>query len=88
MRRGQPQGCTFIGKAYYGGEGVKKDYKKAAEFYKKSCDQNHPTGCMLLGILYEDGLGAQRDLQTAKKYYSKVCQIGENLGCKLYKEAK
>ena len=45
---GKPQGCTFIGKAYYGGEGVKKDYKKAAEFYKKSYGQNHPAGCMLL----------------------------------------
>lgn len=35
---GDGVGCTLLGKIYEEGKGVKKDLKKAKEFYKHACD--------------------------------------------------
>lgn len=37
--------CRNLGVFYENGFGVKQDYKKANEFYKKACDGGHNTAC-------------------------------------------
>jgi hypothetical protein len=42
-----------LGARYERGDGVKMDYEKAAEFYKKACDSGEYSACANLANLYE-----------------------------------
>ena len=77
--------CFYLGKLYYTGEGVKQNYQKAAELWKKACDGGNPSACGALGILYEEGKGLRQDYAIAKEYFGKACDLGDQLGCDEYK---
>nr|WP_276321360.1 hypothetical protein [Helicobacter pylori] len=53
-------GCKGLGKLYYYGEGVKKDFKKALALFEKACDLNNSGGCGALGMLYENDQGVEK----------------------------
>ena len=67
--------CANLGRAYYFGENIKQDYKKASELYLKACDLKHGKSCHNLGILYEKGEGVQQSYQKADQFYSKACDL-------------
>lgn len=57
-----------IGQIYYiGGDGIKKDYVKAKEWFKKGRDWEH------LGDLYYYGKGVEQDYLLALYYYQEAC---------------
>ncbi len=58
-----------------------KDFKKAKELYKKSCDTNNAIACRNLGFIYNNGLGTKQDYLKASKLYSKACDGGDAKGC-------
>lgn len=78
--------CSILGSYYNFGFGVKQDYLKARELYKKSCDMKFGGGCLLLSALYHDGLGVRQNLSIAKQYAGKACELGIQEGCNFYRE--
>ena len=81
----QSLSCYNLGVMYYNGEGVRQDYHKAAELYKKACDMKDAMACNNLGAIYGKGLGVKQNRSIAKQYYGKACDLGEQLGCDNYK---
>ncbi|WP_258864556.1 tetratricopeptide repeat protein [Helicobacter sp. MIT 01-3238] len=60
--------CYNLGNMYYNGEGVRQDYHKAVELYKKACDMKYADACNNLGVLYGNGQGVRQNSSTAKQY--------------------
>ena len=81
----QAESCYNLGGMYYEGRGVRQDYAKAAELYKKACDMKYGDAYNNLGVLYDKGLGVRQNLSTAKQYYGKACDFGDQMGCDNYK---
>ncbi|MGX2973336.1 tetratricopeptide repeat protein [Helicobacter sp. T3_23-1059] len=77
--------CYKLGVMYVKGQGVRQDYHKAVELYKKACEMKHDTACNNLGFLYENGQGVRQNLSIAKQYYGKACDLGIQLDCDNYK---
>lgn len=82
---GGRRSCLMEGVHYTFGYGVKQDYLKARELYKKSCDMKFFLGCFYLAGLYHDGLGVRQNLSIAKQYAGKACDLGDQDGCDLYR---
>ena len=89
---GDIESCSDIGFLYLQGEGVKQDYQKAAELFKKACDGSSRSDCFILANLYRDGKGVEQNYQKAAKLYQKSCNNGEMYSCnflgKLYATGK
>lgn len=79
------QSCFNLGVAYNQGKGVRQDYHKAAELYKKSCDMKFAQACHNLSILYFNGQGVRQNNSTAKEYFGKACDLGIQDSCDNYK---
>lgn len=58
-----------LGDAYYNGDGVSKDWDKAADWYLKAARQGHPEALFKLGWMYENGRGVVKDPQQAIEWY-------------------
>lgn len=59
------------------GEGVKRDDRKAAHYFRLACDHGVEDGCRRLAHLYEAGKGVRKDLDEAARLYAKGCGEGE-----------
>ena len=81
---GDAGSCLNLGNLYYDGDGVKQDYKKASEFWSKSCEMGYALGCGILGDLYY----VMKDYNKAMEFFGKACDLGEQKGCDKYKEIK
>lgn len=80
------EGCSNLGGLYYKGLGVRQDYYKAHELWKKACDMKVGEACFNLGMLYYKGQGVRQNLSTAKQYYGKACDLGRQIGCDNYRK--
>ena len=74
-----------LGTAYYDGKGVKKDYQKAIEYYKKAADLGDVVAYVNLGKIYYEGKGVKQDYQKALQYYKKAADLGDETGRERYK---
>ena len=63
--QGDAKAQASLGYAYLYGEGIKKDYEKAAEWYTKSAEQGYAMGQCGLGYMYEKGLGVEKNYEKA-----------------------
>lgn len=81
----QAESCFRLGIMYDNGQGVRQDYHRAYEPYKKACDMKNAPACNNLGVLYDRGQGVRQNLSTAKQYYGKACDLGGQVGCDNYK---
>ncbi len=61
-----------LGRKYYNGRGVNKDYKKAFEYFSQAAQKGNLQAQYNLGIIYENGKGVKQDYQEAMKWYLKV----------------
>ena len=77
-------GCNTLGILYAKGLGVKQNYTKAKNLYKKACNMGFAAGCSTLAFSYINGLGVKQNYTKAKKFYKKSCNMGYKIGCKLY----
>src|SRR5437773_2090980 len=59
--KGDAEGEFLFGKAYFKGEGVPKDFEKAAELYGKAAEQGNAKAQYAVGFLYALGEGVNRD---------------------------
>ena len=81
----QSRFCYNLGVMYVEGQGVRQDYHKARELYKKACDMKYASACNNLGFLYDNGQGVRQNRSIAKQYYGKACDLGQQVGCDNYK---
>lgn len=77
---------VIVGFLYEQGKGVRQDYAKAAEYYKKGCDLGYALPCEGLGDLYMKGKGVPRNRSSAKRLFGKACDLGEQEVCNKYRE--
>lgn len=82
----QALSCYNLGVSYTKGQGVRQDYHKAHELYKKACDMKVGEACINLGVLYYKGQGVRQNSSTAKQYFGKACDLGNQMGCDNYRE--
>ncbi|MBR5030625.1 MAG: SEL1-like repeat protein, partial [Muribaculaceae bacterium] len=77
-QRNAPAQCS-LGTCYYNGDGVKKDFTKAVEWFSKAAEQrNAPAQCSL-GTCYYNGDGVKKDLVKAVEWYSKAAEQGNTV---------
>ncbi|MDB4665165.1 sel1 repeat family protein, partial [Verrucomicrobia bacterium] len=74
------------GKAYYYGNGVMKDYKKAVPWLTKAAEQGCAPAQWSLGVAFQDGNGVMKDYVSAHAWYNLASANGEELGSK-YRES-
>jgi len=67
--------CAQVGSRYQNGKGVKRNYKLALKFYKKSCELKYKYGCARLGFLYEEGTIVKKNKKESLKYFKKACDL-------------
>lgn len=82
----QSKPCFNLGIMHANGKGVRQDYHKSHELWKKACDMKLGSACNNLGFLYGNGQGVRQNLSTAKQYYGKACDLGNQMGCDNYRE--
>ena len=64
-------GAVYLGRAYFNGWGVPKDYGKAKKFLEEATwgldEVNY-----LLGLMYTQGLGVSQDIKKGVEYLQKA----------------
>jgi TPR repeat protein/tRNA A-37 threonylcarbamoyl transferase component Bud32 len=66
-----------LGRCYEEGNGVPKDARTAALWYKRASQQNHPEATLAFACCYRDGIGVPPDGNKAKQLYEKAAELGE-----------
>lgn len=74
--KGDPFWQESLGRQYYFGEGVPKDYEEAAKWYVKAANQGHNTAQCRLALCYYWGQGVTQDYSEAVKWYRKAAEQG------------
>ena len=78
----------FLGRMYENGEGVTKDHKVAANWYRKAAEKGVGDAQYRLGQLYERGDGVPHDLEYAYGWYSVAARVGNPKGGAAMERAK
>ncbi|HHF3528989.1 TPA: tetratricopeptide repeat protein, partial [Haemophilus influenzae] len=65
-----------LGVMYGNGRGVKQDYFKAVNWYRKAAEQGHADAQLNLGYMYEKGRGVKQDDFEAVKWYRQAAEQG------------
>jgi TPR repeat protein len=71
--QGHPQAAYELGRHYYNGLGVPKDYREAYKWFKEAAIGKHQLDAMvMLGRMHEFGQYVVQDLTQAFKWYNKA----------------
>ena len=62
----------YMGKMYYSGQGVKKDWAVAIDYYKKSADQGFSKAQNNLGMMYLNGESVARNAELGFQWIAKA----------------
>lgn len=65
-----------VGLMYVNGDGVEKDYKKAAYWFARAAGANYPPSLYDLGAIYRNGEGVPVDINMAVYFYTKAANLG------------
>ncbi len=68
---------AMIGRLYYVGHGVPKDYSEALQWYRRAIGQNDPKAQFYLGLLYYNGHGVIQDEAEAVKWIRRAADQGD-----------
>jgi len=72
-------GLMFLGMLYEYGNGVRRNYARAAEHYSKAASKGYAPAYARLGNLYLRGLGVPENIQTAFELFNQGAQMGDPL---------
>jgi hypothetical protein len=80
-KRGDLRSQVALGFAYFLGQGVPKNYKRAAGWFRKAVKQGHTDdqsayACYALGYFYREGLSVERDQELAVRWFQKAAELG------------
>lgn len=70
------------GYMYYAGEGVEKDNKKAAMWFRRAAENGNTQAQAYLGVMYRDGVGVAKDLKKAGDWFNKAMLGGDKNAAK------
>ena len=74
--------CTDLGVMYRRGQGVRRNYPRAAELLLRGCDGGNGLGCSNLGLMYWYGV-MPKDDRRAVALFQRGCDEGDNNGCRV-----
>ena len=77
-QQGDPWAQFNLGSKYALGQGVARDEKEAAKWFRMAAESNYPLAQHTLGVMYENGKGVKRDLNKAIKWYQMAADRGYN----------
>ena len=66
----------LLGACYDNGDGTKKNYTKAVEWYSKSSEQKNPVAMINLGTCYQHGEGVDEDKTKGFELYEQSALLG------------
>jgi len=64
-----PEGDFALGLMYYKGEGVQRDHKEAAYYFRRSAEQGHAAAQYNMGLLRLSGGGIRKDHREAARWF-------------------
>jgi TPR repeat protein len=76
--KGEASSEALLGRAYYEGVGVPRNYTTALTWLNKAVAQNNADGMFFLGLMYEHGSGVTQDLNQALKLFDQATDRGQN----------
>ena len=75
--KGDASAEALLGRAYYEGLGVPRNYPTALEWLNKAVAQNSADALFFLGLMYEHGRGVAQDLDKALKLFDQAADHGQ-----------
>ncbi len=75
-----PETLFCLGRYYDVGEGKKKNYKKAAYYYKQAAKLGHIRAQCCLGVMYKEGLGIKISNEKAMYWFQEAANQGDACG--------
>jgi len=75
-QQGDAKAQVFVGYLYETGQGVRKDYEKAAKWYEKAAWQSNVTAQTQLGDMYRQGRGVPQNYVLAYMWLDLASQQG------------
>jgi len=74
--KGEATAQDKLGTMYASGDSVPKNFKRAAELFKKSADQGLASAQFHLGLAYRKGQGVQQSNEVAVSWFRKAAEAG------------
>ena len=75
--QGDANAEALLGRAYYEGVGVQRNYPTALYWLNKAVAQNNADAMFILGLMYEWGRGVHQDLQKALALFDRSAALGQ-----------
>ena len=73
---GYDRAQVFLGKIYYLGDFLPKDYHKAFTWFEKAAEQNSGEADCMMGVCYYEGKGVTCDYANAKECFERAAKRG------------
>lgn len=74
--------CTDLGVMYRWGQGVKRNYPRAAALDLQGCDGGNGLGCTNLGLMHWNNV-LPKDDERSTELFERGCNEGDNNGCRV-----
>ena len=75
--KGDANAEALLGRAYYEGVGVTRNYPTAQAWLNKAVAQNNADAMFFLGLMYEYGRGVRQDVPGALGLFDKAAALGQ-----------
>jgi TPR repeat protein len=75
-------GYYALAMEYHEGKKIERDYGKAMENYKRSCELKYGLACLSIAYMYANSEGVEQSREKASEYFAKACDYGYVGGCK------
>ena len=75
--KGDANAEALLGRAYYEGVGVARNYPTALTWLNKAVAQNNADAMFILGLMYELSRGVSQDLQKALGLFDQAAALGQ-----------
>lgn len=73
---GDPEQQFILGRVYYEGQGVARDYEEAMKWFHRAADQGLAESQHMLGVMYDLGDGVPQDYSKATEWYREAANQG------------
>ena len=78
-KKGDEAALYFLAKSYFRGNGVGRDYAKAADYMRQAAEKGNAAAQQDLGAMYFNGSGVKQDDGEAARWYRQAAEKGDAL---------
>ena len=75
--QGDANAQSLLGRAYYEGVGVPRNYALALQWLNRAVAQENADAIFLLGLMYEHGRGVPQDIPGSLKLFDRAAKLGQ-----------